>query len=247
MATQEDISYLLNHLNRYLSVHLTRENIISVYAGYRPLLRSRSTGHSTAKLSRTHAVLQSPSGLVTIVGGKMTTYRRMAQDTVDVLSQRDGLASPPHPTQNLPLQGSAGWPAAKRELEVKGASLGLSAEIIVHLGHSYGSEAITLLSLIEKDASLAMLLIDDLPYIRAEVIYACRYEMAMTPYDVLARRTSIILVDRQRGLEVLDEVAALMAKELNWTPEQQQSMANAYRTSVGKQLASEQLAQMITE
>ncbi len=247
MATQEDVSYLLNHLNRYLSVHLTKENIISVYAGYRPLLRSRSAGHSTAKLSRTHAVLQSPSGLVTIVGGKLTTYRRMAQDTVDVLSRRDGTVSPPHPTQNLPLHGSAGWPAAKRELEVKGASLGLSSEVIEHLGHSYGSEAITLLSLIENDASLATRLIDDLPYIRAEVVYACRQEMAMTPYDVLARRTSIILVDRQRGLEVLDEVATLMAKEHNWTPDQQQSMTNAYRTAIEEQMASEQMAEKVLE
>src|SRR5207248_5928956 len=117
-----------------------------------------------AKLSRTHDVLQSPSGLVAIVGGKLTTYRRMAQDTVDVLSRRDGTVRPLHPTQNLPLHGSAGWPAAKRELEVKGALLGLSSETIKHLGHSYGSEAITLLSLIEDDASLATRLIDDLPY-----------------------------------------------------------------------------------
>ena len=247
MATQEDISYLLNHLNRYLSVHLTKENIISVYAGYRPLLRSRSSAHSTARLSRTHAVLQSPSGLVTIVGGKLTTYRRMAQDTVDVLCRRDGIVSPPHPTQNLPLQGSAGWPAAKRELEVKGASLGLSAETIQHLGHSYGSRALEVVGLIEGDASLATRLIADLPYIRAEVIYACRSEMAMTPYDVLAHRTSIILVDRQRGLEVLDEVAALMAKELNWTPEQQQSLTDAYCTGIEEQLASEQLAEMVIE
>src|SRR5213079_3473232 len=114
-ATQEDISYLLNHLKRYLNVQLSEENIISVYAGYRPLLSSRG-GQSTAKLSRTHAVLQSPSGMVTIVGGKLTTYRRMAQDTVDVLNRRDG--SPVlHPTQSLPLQGSAGWPALKRDLE----------------------------------------------------------------------------------------------------------------------------------
>jgi glycerol-3-phosphate dehydrogenase len=247
MATQEDISYLLNHLNRYLSVHLTKEHIISVYAGYRPLLRSRSSGHSTAKLSRTHAVLQSPSGLVTIVGGKLTTYRRMAQDTVDVLCRRDGTVSPPHPTQNLPLQGSAGWPAVKRELEVKGASLGLSAETIQHLGHSYGSEAITLLSLIEGDASLATRLIADLPYIRAEVVHACRQEMAMTPYDVLARRTSITLEDRQRGLGVLEDVAALMAKEHSWTPEQQQSMTDAYRTAIEKQMASEQIDEKVLE
>ena len=236
-ATQEDISYLLNHLKRYLSVQLTEENIISVYAGYRPLLSSRG-GHSTAKLSRTHAVLQSPSGLVTIVGGKLTTYRRMAQDTVDVLSRRDG-STPIHPTQNLPLQGSAAWLARQRDVEVKGLALGLSPQTINHLRH-YGSEALGLLKLIEDDAELGRRLIDDLPYIRAEVIYACRHEMAMTPYDVLARRTSIMLEDRQRGLGALDDVVSLMANEHNWSPEQQQLMGDTFRSVVQQQLAVEQ-------
>src|SRR5712691_7189978 len=135
-ATSEDIAYLLSYLNRYLSVHLTEANIISTYAGYRPLLSSRGTGSSTAKLSRTHAVLQSPSGLVTIVGGKLTTYRRMAQDTVDVLSKRDGKPTR-HPTQKLLLHGSAVWPGVQHELEVKGSALGLAPATIEHLAHSY--------------------------------------------------------------------------------------------------------------
>ncbi len=235
IATQEDIAYLLHHLNRYLSVHLTEDNIISAYAGYRPLLRSRSKEHSTAKLSRTHAVLQSPSGLVSIGGGKLTTYRRMAQDTVDVLSRRDG-SVPIHPTQNLPLQGNAGWPARQRELKSKGAALGLSPQILEHLGRSYGSEAMELLKLIEDDAELGGRLIDDLPYIRAEVIYACRDEMALTPDDVLARRTRITLEDRQQGLGILDEVVGLMAKELCWSPERQQSMGDAFRSASNRQL-----------
>ena len=236
-ATQEDIAYLLNHLKRYLSVQLTEDNIISVYAGYRPLLSSRGTGSSTAKLSRTHAVLQSPSGLVTIVGGKLTTYRRMAQDTVDVLSRRDG-SSPIHPTQNLPLQGSAGWLARQRDVEVKGLALGLSPQTIKHLRH-YGSEALALLKLIEDDVELGRRLIDDLPFIRAEVIYACRHEMAMTPYDVLARRTSIMLEDRQRGMDCLEDVVALMASEHNWSSEQQLLMSDAFRSTVQQQLAAE--------
>jgi glycerol-3-phosphate dehydrogenase len=240
-ATQEDISYLLKHLNRYLSVNLTEDNIVSVYAGYRPLLRSRSSAHSTAKLSRTHAVLQSPSGLVSIVGGKLTTYRRMAQDTVDVLSRRDGWA-PIHPTLHLPLQGGAGWPAKQRELTVKGTALGLSPQTIEHLGKNYGAEALELVNLIEDDAELGRRLIDDLPYVRAEVVYACRNEMAMTPYDVLARRTSITLVDRQRGLGALEDVVALMTREHNWSPEQQQSMSIDFRTAMQQQMAAEKVS-----
>jgi glycerol-3-phosphate dehydrogenase len=239
VASQKDVAYLLSHLNRYLSVNLTEKDIISTYAGYRPLVRpGRGSKHSSAKLSRTHVVLEGSSGLISIVGGKMTTYRRMAQDTVDVLSRRDGSA-PIHPTQNLPLYGSAGWPAVQRDLERKGAAHGLGPQTLKHLGKSYGSEAMNVLKLLEDDASLGQLLIDDLPYIRAEVVHACRQEMAITPYDVLARRTSIALVDRQRGLGVVDEVAALMAKEHGWSPEQQQTMIEAYRTAMEEQLTAE--------
>ena len=245
-ATPEDIAYLLKYINLYFKVHLTEENIISVYAGYRPLVKPHSkSGGSTAKISRSHEVLQSPSGLVSIVGGKLTSYRRMAQDTVDVLSRRDG-AKPLHPTMSLRLQGSAGWPKAQRELETRGVALGLTPQVIQHLTQSYGSEASVLMDLIAGDAALARLLIEDLPYIYAEVKYACCNEMAMTPYDFLARRTSITLVDRQRGLGIVDEVAALMAKEHGWSFEQQQAMADAYRTDIQSQIDAEkvQLATM---
>ena len=247
VVTQQEVAYLLGHLNRYLNVHLTEEDIISTYAGYRPLVRpGRRSKQSSAKLSRTHVVLQGSSGLVSIFGGKLTTYRRMAQDTVDVLSRRDG-AKPMHPTQNLPLYGSGGWPAAQREIEKKGTALGLSSETLNHLGRSYGTEALNVLKLIDDDASLAQLLIADLPYIHAEVVHACRQEMAMTPYDVLARRTSITLEDRQRGLGILENVAALVAKEHGWLPEKKQAMIETYRTAIEDQMASEQRVQAITQ
>jgi glycerol-3-phosphate dehydrogenase len=242
VATQEDITYLLKYLNRYMSVNLTEKDIVSTYAGYRPLVKPRKASRSTAKLSRTHAVIEGPSGLVTITGGKLTTYRRMAQDTVDVLSRRDGTKAV-HPTQSLPLQGSAGWPVMKRELTRKGAASGLATEIVEHLGYNYGTNAQALLDLIEGDATLAERLIADLPYIKAEVIYACRHEMAMTPYDILAHRTSIILEDRQSGLGAVDEVASLMAKELSWSPTQQQSMVEAYRNSMHEQTATNKMSQ----
>jgi glycerol-3-phosphate dehydrogenase len=244
LATQQDVAYLLAHLNRYLNVHLTEEDIISTYAGYRPLVRpGKGSGHSSAKLSRTHAVLEGSSGLVTIVGGKLTTYRRMAQDTVDVLSRRDG-SIPVHPTKDLPLYGSAGWPAVQKDVNVKGTSLGLSPQTLEHLAWSYGAAALSVLELVEDDAELGKLLIDDLPYIRAEVIHACRNEMAMTPYDVLARRTSITLEDRQRGLGIVEDVATLLAGELGYTSEQQQSMIEAYRTAMEEQLAAEKMLQI---
>ena len=212
VATQEDITYLLKYLNRYMHVNLTEKDIISTYAGYRPLVKPRNTELSTAKLSRSHVVLQGSSGLVTIVGGKLTTYRRMAQDTVDVLSKRDGMKVI-HPTKALPLQGSAGWSKIRRTVERRGAQLGLSLNVIEHLGSCYGTAAQTVLDIIEQDPSLGTPLIADLPYIKAEVVYACRYEMAIKPDDILAHRTSITLEDRQSGAGIIDEVAALMEKE----------------------------------
>lgn len=242
-ASPADVAYLLKYLNRYFSLNITEKQIISTYAGYRPLFKPQGNAtRSTARLSRTHAVLQNGSGLVTIVGGKLTTYRRMAQDTVDLLNLRDGLKKPLHPTLALPLQGSASWPAARVELEQRAAKLGLRVEIIEHLLHSYGSEARGLLDLVEGDATLAQPLIADLPYIHAEVVAACRYEMAMTPDDVLARRTSIALEDRQRGLGVVSEIAARMAQEHGWSSEQQDALAEAYRVEIRGQMGKESLA-----
>jgi glycerol-3-phosphate dehydrogenase len=246
VATPEDVAYLLGHLNRYLSVDLGEEDIIGTYAGYRPLVSARSAQHSTAKLSRTHAVLQSPSGLVTIVGGKLTTYRRMAQDTVDVLSRRDGAKAPPHPTLHLPLQGSVGWDAAQHELAARGSALGLDSLVLEHLSGNYGTLAREILSLVEQDTTLGKRLIDDLPYIRAEVIHACHQEMAMTPLDVLARRTSITLEDRHQGLEVVTDVAALMAGELGWSADQQREMCEVFRAQIERQQAAHQVQLQMT-
>jgi len=239
-SSPEDVKYLLDHLNRYLSVNLTADDIISTYAGYRPLVKPRKEGQgqSSAKLSRTHVVLQSNSGLITIVGGKLTTYRLMAQDTVDVISKRDN-TKPVHPTKSLPLQGSAGWATCQKGLAHRGAALGLDADDIVHIGHSYGTEADAVLDLIADNPALAERLIEDLPYLKAEVIHACRQEMAMTPYDILARRTSITLEDRDRGLGIVKEVAAMMAQELHWTPEQTQKLVDAYRSAIQYQIDAE--------
>jgi glycerol-3-phosphate dehydrogenase len=244
LTTQEDIAYLLKYLNRYLSVNLTEDDIISTYAGYRPLVKPRSKNASTARLSRSHAVLQSPSGLVTIVGGKLTTYRRMAQDTVDVLSRRDKM-KPVHPTEALPLQGSAGWNNIRYEIEHEGAELGLTEDVLQHLGQNYGTAARNVLNLVREDATLASRLVEDLPYIKAEVLYACRHEMAVTPEDILSRRTSITLEDRQRGLNIVEEIAALIAKEQDQPVTQQQPLITAYRNKIQQQLAAEKVNQTV--
>jgi len=237
-AGPEDIAYLIRHINQYLEVNLTNDDILSVYAGYRPLVKSR--GARAADLSRTHVVLQEVNGMVTIVGGKLTTYRRMAQDTVDVLAKRDGMPIS-QPTKNLLLAGAIGWRDAKREIEARGQQLGLAPDIIEHLEFNFGSHARSILDLIEKDESLRERLVLDLPYVRAEVVYACRAEMAMTLEDMLARRTRIILEDGARGASIAPQVASLMARELGWSSDQAHSQVEQYRALVRHQLESEGL------
>lgn len=241
-AGPEDIAYLIRHINQYLEVNLTNDDILSVYAGYRPLVKSR--GARAADLSRTHVVLQEVNGMVTIVGGKLTTYRRMAQDTVDVLAKRDGMPIS-QPTKNLLLAGAIGWRDAKREIEARGQQLGLAPDIIEHLEFNFGSHARSILDLIEKDESLRERLVLDLPYVRAEVVYACRAEMAMTLEDVLARRTRLILEDGARGVGIAPEVAALMARELGWSSDQTNSQVEQYRALVSHQLEAEGLQSML--
>ncbi len=99
-----------------MEANLTHNDILSVYAGYRPLVKSR--GARAADLSRTHVVLQETNGMITIVGGKLTTYRRMAQDTIDVIAKRDGMPIS-HSTRNLLLTGAIGWRDAKQEIEAQ--------------------------------------------------------------------------------------------------------------------------------
>ncbi len=233
-ASDEDVAYLLGYLNRYLNLSLSEKDIVSAYAGYRPLVRAHKGGGGTARLSRTHEVLESPSGLISIVGGKLTTYRRMAQDTLDVISKRDGQKRPVHPTEHMPLQGSAGWKALEAGLKARASRMGLENTIVEHLAGGYGTEMDMLLDLIEEEQSLGEKLISDLPYVRAEVVFACRREMAMRPADIFEHRTSISLEDRGRGRDALDEVATLMARELNWSSERRQQEISAYRDRVSE-------------
>jgi glycerol-3-phosphate dehydrogenase len=237
-ASAADIDYLIRHVNHYFNVGLTKEDIISTYAGYRPLVRSRDKTQGK-NLSRTHAILENPNGLVSIVGGKLTTWRLMGQDTVDHLARRDHLPIK-HPTEQLPLLGAERWREVAEELPGRGQALGLSADIAEHLSFCYGGEALALLDLIQFDASLAGRIVPDLPFIRAEVAHACRAEMALTLQDMLARRTRIAIEDRERGLQAAEEVAALMALQLGWSAGQTREQISAYRAWVDKEGLTEE-------
>lgn len=192
---EEEVNFLLTHAARYLTKNPERSDVLSVFAGVRPLIGS-SGAKKTAVLSRDHHLEISHSGLITIAGGKWTTYRRMGQDVVDHAMQVAGLSERPSRTEYLNLHG---W----------------SADEAGNVPYTlYGSDA-RLIKRIEKEGpGLAELLHGRLPYRRAEVVWATRNEMARTVEDVLARRTRALILDARAAMEAAPVVAQLMAGEL---------------------------------
>lgn len=226
VATAEEIAYLLGHLNRSLRTPVGWEDILATYSGNRPLLQLAAR-RTPSRLSRTHAVVEGEDGLLTVSGGKLTTYRRMAQDVLDRIDAREARAAR-DPTRALPLVGARGLAEAREETAAWAHALGLDAAVVGHLVGAYGAEARAVLALIAERGELAGRLVPDLPYLRAEVVRACRAELALTVEDVLARRTHLLIEDRARGTGAAAAVAALMAEELGWSPEERAGQIAAY-------------------
>lgn len=204
-ATNEEIDFILETAGRYLERKPTRADVLSVFAGIRPLVRA-GDGKSTAALSRDHTIHIDSSGLMTIAGGKWTTYRNMAEDCVNqaaILAQLDERACL---TQSLSVHGSQGTPDTSGSLAI------------------YGSDASEIQQLAIENPALAVPLHQSLPYIAAEVVWAARFEMARTVEDVLARRTRALFLNAKAAIEMSVRVAKLMATELgrdeDWEREQ---------------------------
>src|SRR4051794_38019347 len=215
-CTAEDVDYVLRAVNTFVSEPLSASDVVGTWAGLRPLVAGASSDR-TADLSRRHSVTTSPSGMVTIAGGKLTTYRRMAADTVDEVGRVLGRRLRPSPTKHLRLRGAVG---ADSLAEPGAASaLGVTPELLAHLAGRYGGEARTVTAMIEADPELGRPLIPGLPHVRAEAVYAARYEMAQTLDDVLSRRTRALLFARDVTAGAAEEVARVLAPELGWTPE----------------------------
>ncbi len=230
-ADVADVDYLLDHLNRSIVQPIAREQIIGTYAGYRPLLKLRQ-GRSTARLSRSHEIVAGATGLISISGGKLTTYRMMAQEVVDRIAARDNNRTP-CATEDWPLAGAVGWPAAAEDLATRTAALGLSAATTAHLATSYGTLAQEVLDLVAADPALAAPLAPDLPAIRAEVDHAARTELALTVADVLERRLRLGIEAADHGVGAAPYVADRLAAILGWdaaTRDQQIADYVAYST-----------------
>ncbi len=212
---REEIAYLLRHVGRYFDLQVTEKDIKSAWAGLRPLVFDPRAA-DTARLSRDHVIQVSPGGLLTIAGGKWTTYRRMAQDTVDHAIETFALGqSRPCRTDHLPLVGGAQFdPDGAETLQ---RNYGLHPEVARHLHHAYGDRATALAELART--GFGSRLHPDHPCIEAEVVYAARHEFAQRAADVIVRRTSLALLDQAAAGAATARVVELMAAELDWNAE----------------------------
>jgi glycerol-3-phosphate dehydrogenase len=218
-VTAQDVTYLLRSANAaFPEAHLAPNDVVSVWAGLRPLLRQDGAA-APSQVSREHRVVESAQGLITIAGGKLTTYRVMARDVADRVAARlhelDGrpVAARP-PTDRLPLPGGE---AAELEVLIEGArARGVSAAIARHLVASYGSEAPAVLNLVDRDRSLGEPLLPGGSEIWAEVVHAVEREMAQRVQDVLVRRLHLFYEHPEQAMGVVTPVARRMKQLLGW-------------------------------
>jgi glycerol-3-phosphate dehydrogenase len=216
-CTDADARYLLDAVNGVMSTSVTLDDIVGAWAGLRPLLAS--TDHErTADLSRRHSVYTSESGVVTVTGGKLTTYRRMAADAVDTAARVLGDEIPRSPTKRLRLFGSEGVQRDDADND--------------HLVGRFGTEAERVREIARSDPALGEPLVPGLPYLRAEAVYAARHEMAVTLDDVLTRRTRARVLARDASADAAGSVADLIAPELGWTDGERDAAVCSYRASV---------------
>ncbi|HEX3985962.1 MAG TPA: glycerol-3-phosphate dehydrogenase/oxidase [Acidobacteriaceae bacterium] len=186
--SEEEVDYLLEQIGPYLERPIGKSDILSVFSGLRPLVSGKAA--KTSQLSREHRLSCSAAGLITIAGGKWTTYRRMAEDTLEFAIRRGMLQAVPCVTRTLKIHGAA-----------EGCG-------------EYGSDESEVETLIAAEGGLAGKIDPALPYTWAQVVYAVRSEMARTVEDVLARRTRALLLDAQAAMRCAAEVAAVMAREM---------------------------------
>ncbi len=236
-ASATDIDYVLGQVNKVLASPLTHEDVEGVYAGLRPLLAEESA--ATSQLSREHTVASPAPGLVSVAGGKYTTYRVMGRDAVDAAVRGLDEKVPHSATQVTPLVGAEGYRVLWNQRARLARESGLHVERIEHLLGRYGSAIHDLLDEVRRDPDLGRPLDGADDYLRVEVRYAASHEGAMHLDDVLARRTRISIETFDRGLASAEPAAALMGDVLGWTGEQRDAQVELYRQRVAAERESQ--------
>ena len=215
VATKEDVEYIIDQANRVLHPKISANEIIGVYAGLRPLVANASDSKTT-KLSREHTVDRPVPGFVSIAGGKYTTYRVMGKDVIDLAVNDLRRIVAESVTEKIPAIGADGYFALEQQSAQLSELSGLSVETITHLLNRYGSTIEDIFKIIESDKKLAQQLASDLPYLKAEIVYAATHEGAQSVDDVISRRTRIAFEANDGGESLASAVATLIAPILGW-------------------------------
>jgi len=229
-ASAGEISYLLEEISRYLpGTRLTGSDVVSTYAGIRPLLAGGPA--QTSAVSREHALFQTADGMIAIGGGKYTTYRAMAKAVTDRVMGQLGRSPGQVQTAQLPLPGGApGWERLRNAPPATALRYGIVGIELQRLIDRYGARTAQVLELLNREPHLAAPVAPGLPLRAVEVAYAADYEMARTPEDVLRRRTSLALLPGH-GLPALRAVADLLGRRLALPADQLAACTNAYQHS----------------
>ncbi len=209
-ALDEEIDFILKTAAQYLKKDPTKKDVLSIFAGLRPLAAPQGEEMSTKEISRSHKLVVSLSGLVTITGGKWTTYRKMAEDTINKAMLIAGLEHRKCVTENMPIHGY-----------VK------NVDYNEHL-YVYGSDRIKIMDLINKNPELGEQLHKSLPFLKVEVLWAVRNEMARTVEDVLARRVRALFLDARASIEMAEETGTILANELGYDAAWVQNQVKEY-------------------
>ncbi|XP_054237082.1 glycerol-3-phosphate dehydrogenase, mitochondrial [Indicator indicator] len=248
IPTEEDINFILNEVRNYLSVdvEVRRGDVLAAWSGIRPLVTDPNS-KDTQSISRNHVVNISESGLVTIAGGKWTTYRAMAQDTIDAAVQAHGLKAGSSKTIGLQLLGAEDWSPTLYIRLVQ--DYGLESEVAQHLASTYGDKAFEVAKIAQVTGKrwpiVGKRLVSEFPYIEAEVVYGVK-EYARTVVDIISRRTRLAFLNVQAAEEALPRIVEIMGKELNWSEQKKKEEFEAAKRflyfEMGYKVKSDQLA-----
>ncbi len=244
-ANRADISYLLEHVNAVLTSPLTQDDVEGVFAGLRPLLRGESDD-ATSQLSREHAVSSPVPGLVSVAGGKYTTYRVMAEDAVDAAARGLDRNVPPSVTVRTPLIGAEGYQVAWNSRARIAERSGLHVAWIEHLLNRYGTRIDEVLDEANGRPKLLKPLEGSDDYLAVEVRYAASHEGALHLDDVLTRRTRISIETFDRGVAAAEPAARLMGEVLGWDDATIAREVEHYRARVKAERESQQQADDVT-
>lgn len=235
--TRADIDYILTEVNKRVRRQITHADIVGVYSGLRPLLEGSSD--STTNLSRNHAVARSVPGLVSVAGGKYTTYRVIGKDAVDLALQDVSKKVSESVTDQTPILGADGYHALANQVPALAARYGLSEKQIEHLLGRYGSLYEEVLAPAAEDASLLEPVPAASGYLKAEVLYAVTHEGALHLEDVLGRRLRVVMEYAHRGLDSAEAVADLIAPVLGWDEDTKAKEIATFRERTEAELAAE--------